>query len=99
MMDLVEEGVAVRRVVMEEEQLTGAGFPGHPDGFYPGAVTPTVVLGVFFGSVLGVVDEQVGPGGVVAQDIVERGMAVLQVRGIDDNCLPGLDAVATAPWG
>jgi len=49
----------VRRAVVEQRELTGAGFLGDVDGVLDRAVTPRALDHVLLGGVLRVVDEQV----------------------------------------
>ncbi len=57
--DGVEALVAVRRAVVEQRELTRAGFLGHVDRVLDRAVTPRALDLVLLGGVLRVVDEEV----------------------------------------
>lgn len=82
---------------MEQDQLFDIGLARQFHGFAPGAMAPTLALGVFFAGILRVVDQDVRPLGVIAQGCVGGGVSVLVIAGVDDGRARGFDAVSGCP--
>ena len=70
------------------------GFAGEMNGFAPSAVTPAAAMLVFIGSVLRVVDENVGAIGVDSERGICGGIAVFVIAGVDDGFFGRLDAIS-----
>src|SRR5882724_1841673 len=84
-------------IVVEENKFFGAAFHDDVDGFAPVAVSPALFAGgVFFGEVLGVVNEQVGAFSQLANAFIEDRIARLVVRGVNNDLALGFHAEAQA---
>lgn len=97
--DSAEDVVGVGGVVVGEDELFDAGFFGDLRRFEPGAMAPGGFRHVFLGRELGVVDEDVGAFGVFAQDLVEPGIAMFVIAGVNDDGTVGLEAKSCGALG
>jgi len=75
--DLVDHGVGVLGIVVEQYKLFRAALHHYIDGFAPMAVSPAPSARfVFLGKILCVIDEDVGAFGQLAHSLVEGSLSV-----------------------
>jgi len=84
----------MRRVVVEQKQLLGAGIARHVNRVQPGAVAPALVRFVFFRCVLSIADKHIGSLRIIPQGRVEYRMTVLIICGIDDYSVADFNPVS-----
>src|SRR5208337_1905944 len=95
--DLVDDGVGVVGIVVEEDEFLRAALHYHVDGFAPVTVSPAAAVGfVFLGKILCIVDEHVRAFSQFADSFVEVGIAGLVVGGVDEDSVFGFEAEAHA---
>ena len=98
--DLIDHGVGVVGVVVEEDQFLGAGAHGDIHRLAPMAVSPTFFAGVvLIRQVLRVVDQHIGTFGQFADVLIEHGMPRLVVGGVDDDFVFGFQTETQASLG
>jgi len=79
--DLVDDGVGVIGVVMEEHEFFGATFHDYINGFTPVAVSPAAAVSfVFFGEILRVLNEHIRAFSQFADGFCETGLRQILIR-------------------
>ncbi len=98
--DLVDDGVGVIGIVMEEHEFFGAALHDYINGFAPVAVSPAAAMRfVFFGKILRIVDEDVRAFCQFADGFIEGGVAGLVVGSVDQDSIFGFEAETHASLG
>ena len=96
----IDDTIGGVRIVVKENEIFHADFLSNVNALEPGGVSPAFADGgQLFGSVLGIVDENVGTGGELAETPVELRIARLVVCGIDNRADRGLETKAEAALG